>query len=94
MTRGNNLDHLPEERRPERGGGEAALSTARGAEADRLMGEEEVAQRYGVSPHTVRRWRREGRIRFLKLGRQVRFRPEDLEEFERSSEVAPVVVGR
>src|SRR5262245_24691462 len=52
-----------------------------------LVTEQEVASRYHVTIHSVRRWRREGRITFLKIGRQVLFRPRDLEEFEASHEV-------
>ncbi len=52
-----------------------------------LVTEQEVAVRYQVTIHSVRRWRREGRITFLKIGRQVLFRPRDLEQFEGSHEV-------
>lgn len=54
-----------------------------------LITEQDVASRYHVSVHSVRRWRREGRITFLKIGKQVLFRPQDLEEFEASHEVVP-----
>jgi predicted DNA-binding transcriptional regulator AlpA len=38
----------------------------------------------GVSRFTVRSWRLKGTgPRFLKMGRAVRYRPEDVEEYER-----------
>ena len=46
----------------------------------------EVAARLGVSRFTVRSWRLKGcGPRFLKLGRAVRYRPEDVDEFERQA---------
>lgn len=61
--------------------------------AAELLTERQVAERYHVSVHSTRRWRREGRITFLKIGRQVLFRPADLEAFETGHEVAPVESG-
>ena len=44
----------------------------------------EVAARLGVSRFTVRSWRLKGTgPRFLKMGRAVRYRPEDVDEYER-----------
>jgi excisionase family DNA binding protein len=60
-----------------------------GQEKPALVTEHEVAARYHVTIHSVRRWRREGRITFLKIGKQVLFRPRDLDEFEADHEVAP-----
>ncbi len=54
-----------------------------------LLTEQQVAERYHVTVHSVRRWRREGRVVFLKIGRQVLFRPTDLEAFEAGHEVVP-----
>lgn len=53
-----------------------------------LVTEHDVAARYHVTIHSVRRWRREGRITFLKIGKQVLFRPRDIDEFETDHEVA------
>ena len=46
----------------------------------------EVATRLGVSRFTVRSWRLK-RVgpRFLKMGRAVRYRPEDVDEYERQA---------
>jgi len=44
----------------------------------------EVASRLGVSRFTVRSWRLKGLgPRFLKMGRAVRYRPQDVDEYER-----------
>ena len=40
---------------------------------DRLLSYAEVAQRMGVSIHTVRGWVHQRRIPFLKAGKSVRF---------------------
>jgi predicted DNA-binding transcriptional regulator AlpA len=46
----------------------------------------EVAARLGVSRFTVRSWRLKGLgPRFLKMGRAVRYRPEDVGEYERQA---------
>ena len=46
----------------------------------------EVASRLGVSRFTVRSWRLKGLgPRFLKMGRAVRYRPEDVDDYERQA---------
>ena len=46
----------------------------------------EVANRLGVSRFTVRSWRLKGvGPRFLKMGRAVRYRPQDVDEYERQA---------
>ena len=46
----------------------------------------EVAKRLGVSRFTVRSWRMKGTgPRFLKMGRAVRYRAQDVEEYERQA---------
>lgn len=50
---------------------------------------EEAAQRLGVSVRYVRRLVDEKRVRYLKVGRLVRFRGADLEAFLKRSEVEP-----
>ena len=46
----------------------------------------EVASRLGVSRFTVRSWRLKGvGPRFLKLGRAVRYRPQDVDDYERQA---------
>ena len=43
-----------------------------------LLTTAEVAERLGCSPAAVRKWRAQGRLRAVKLGRLVRFRGEDV----------------
>jgi excisionase family DNA binding protein len=48
--------------------------------------EVEVATRLGVSRFTVRSWRLKGvGPRFMKMGRAVRYRPQDVDEYERQA---------
>lgn len=41
----------------------------------------DVAERLGVSPNSVRKWRATGRLRGVKVGRLVRFTEEAVEDF-------------
>ncbi len=42
----------------------------------------QAAQHLGVSPHTLRTWRRLGTgPRYMKLGRAVRYQPRDLDSY-------------
>ena len=46
----------------------------------------EVAARLGVSRFTVRSWRLKGvGPRFMKMGRAVRYRPQDVDDYERQA---------
>ena len=52
----------------------------------RTLTDVEVAARLGVSRFTVRSWRLKGTgPRFLKMGRAVRYRPQDVDEYERQA---------
>ena len=52
----------------------------------RTLTDIEVAARLGVSRFTVRSWRLKGLgPRFLKMGRAVRYRPQDVDEYERQA---------
>jgi len=57
-----------------------------------LLTEQEAAKILAVSPRTLATWRSVGRyrLRFVKVGRSVRYRLEDIEDFieRRSREVA------
>jgi excisionase family DNA binding protein len=56
----------------------------------RTLTDTEVAARLGVSRFTVRSWRLKGvGPRFLKMGRAVRYRPEDVQEYEQRVLVNP-----
>ena len=52
----------------------------------RSLTDVEVAERLGVSRFTVRSWRLKGvGPRFLKMGRAVRYRSQDVDEYERQA---------
>ena len=56
------------------------------ASENRILTDIEVAERLGVSRFTVRSWRLKGvGPRFLKMGRAVRYRSEDVDEYERQA---------
>jgi hypothetical protein len=57
------------------------------APADRrVLNENELAQRWGVSPKTLQRWRSEGRgPRYLKLSKRVSYPLEAILDFEYSA---------
>jgi excisionase family DNA binding protein len=49
---------------------------------------QQAAARLGVSPHTLRAWSvYQHRVPFLRLGRRILFRPEDLAAFEQRNRV-------
>lgn len=53
---------------------------------NRILTDIEVAERLGVSRFTVRSWRLKGvGPRFLKMGRAVRYRSQDVDEYERQA---------
>jgi excisionase family DNA binding protein len=57
---------------------------------ERVLSDTEVAERLGVSPFTVRAWRHKGQgPRFMKMGRAVRYRSEDVEAFKETALVDP-----
>jgi len=47
---------------------------------DKLLTPDEVAQRLGITPNTVRIYVREGRIKALKVGKLWRVRESDLQK--------------
>lgn len=51
---------------------------------------EQTAQRLGTPPRFVRRLIAERRIRFYKLGKYVRFHPDDIAEYIRAGKVEAV----
>jgi hypothetical protein len=57
---------------------------------DELLSEREVFNRYLLTIPWLRRTRRERRgLRFLKLGKMVRYRKRDVEEYLEASAVEP-----
>jgi excisionase family DNA binding protein len=48
----------------------------------KLLTETQVAERFEITKPCLRRWRHEGRgLPFVRVGRLVRYRPEDVEKF-------------
>ena len=63
-----------------------ALESSFASSDRRTLTDVEVADRLGVSRFTVRSWRLKGLgPRFLKMGRAVRYRPQDVDEYERQA---------
>ena len=61
---------------------------------NRILTDIEVADRLGVSRFTVRAWRLKGiGPRFLKMGRAVRYRSQDVDEYEQQALVETHVVS-
>jgi len=53
-----------------------------------------LARRWGISPRTLDRWRREGRgPMFVKMGGRVSYRLDDIEAFEASRRRACMASG-
>ena len=66
--------------------GDVALESSFASSDKRTLTDVEVAARLGVSRFTVRSWRLKGLgPRFLKMGRAVRYRPQDVDEYERQA---------
>jgi excisionase family DNA binding protein len=62
---------------------ESAAETLRRLMADKLLSEIEAAEYMGIAPNTLNGWRCTGRyaLKFIKVGRLVRYKLSDLEEF-------------
>ena len=59
-----------------------------------ILTTEALARRWHVSPKTVAGWRARGDgPRFFVIGRSIRYRLEDIEEFERSTLAPPGAVA-
>lgn len=51
----------------------------------KLMTSDEVAERWGIKPETLKAWRHYGKgPKFVKIGRSVRYKLSDIEAFEKS----------
>jgi excisionase family DNA binding protein len=56
--------------------------------------EREAAPRIGVAPGTLRNWRRQGRgPAYLKVGKAVRYRAEDIEAWKAAMRIEPMNPG-
>jgi excisionase family DNA binding protein len=54
---------------------------------DPLLSREELAERWGLCIETLKRWEKSGKLSFLKIGKQVRYRLSAVQEIEFGSEV-------
>src|SRR5215212_4653168 len=66
----------------------------RSTEMMELLGAEDVAELMGVKETTVWRWRREGRLPCLKVGKHWRIRRAALEDFLKQQERSSTLVGQ
>jgi excisionase family DNA binding protein len=57
--------------------------------AHQLLSVAEAAERLNISVFTLRGWISQRRVRFVRLGRRVMMRPEDLETLINGSVVEP-----
>jgi excisionase family DNA binding protein len=48
---------------------------------ERMLTEQDVAELLGITVRAIRRLRSERRIRYVKAGRSVRFRPADVDAY-------------
>jgi predicted DNA-binding transcriptional regulator AlpA len=70
----------------ENNSGVGLKESSTGPVSNRTLTDVDVANRLGVSRFTVRSWRLKGvGPRFLKMGRAVRYRFQDVEEYERQA---------
>jgi hypothetical protein len=54
---------------------------------DPLLSREELAERWGLCIETLKRWEKSGKLSFLKIGKQVRYRLSAIQGIEYGSEV-------
>lgn len=50
--------------------------------SDQLFTQEQVESMLGVSRATLKRYRNQGRIRYIQFGKTIRFRQSDIQEFQ------------
>lgn len=63
-------------------------------EADDYLTEQAVANRFKVSVSTVKGWRQRNiGPAYYKLGGAIRYKPEDVDSYERESRVEPIKGG-
>ena len=55
---------------------------------EKLLSYKEVSERLGLAPVTLRRWVSTGVIGYVKLGRAVRFRPDEIDAWIKEHEVS------
>jgi excisionase family DNA binding protein len=50
-----------------------------------LLNVREAAQKLSISPHTIRSWVFQRRLPYVRLGRRIGLRPEDIDSFIRKN---------
>lgn len=58
-----------------------------GLHHDPLLSREELGDRWGLCVETLKRWEKSGKLPFLKIGKQVRYRLSAIQDIEFGSEV-------
>ena len=58
-----------------------------GIHHDPLLSREELGDRWGLCIETLKRWEKSGKLPFLRIGKQVRYRLSVIQEIEFGSEV-------
>ncbi len=53
-----------------------------------LLTRKELSRRWNLSVETLKRWEKSGKLPFFKLGKEIRYRTEAVEQIENISEVA------
>ena len=56
--------------------------------SSQLLTRGELSRRWNLSVETLRRWEKSGKLPFFKLGKEIRYRTEAVEQIENISEVA------
>lgn len=51
---------------------------------EKLLTTKQLAARFQVTRHTIRKWRINGELPFIKIDRVTRFRESDVEKFEKA----------
>jgi len=62
------------------------MKTQRDTQTHSFSTPSELAARWKVTPMTLRRWRKAGKLKASFLGRGVRFSPEEIARFEREAQ--------
>ncbi len=61
--------------------------SGKGIHHDQLLSREELGDRWGLCIETLKRWEKSGKLPFLRIGKQVRYRLSAIQDIEFGSEV-------
>ena len=68
-------------------GSSISHKSGNGIHHDPLLSREELGDRWGLCIETLKRWEKSGKLPFLRIGKQVRYRLSVIQEIEFGSEV-------